>query len=868
MMNKFETVSSTPNPALDSQHIHNIMRGEKYYQRQLEAVSNNATVALFIMDEHQQCVYMNPAAEKLTGFTLAEVAGHPLHDLIHHTRPDGSPYPLEECPIDRAFPQKSQEQGEETFVHKDGRFYSVAFTASPIREDDTIVGTVIEMHDITGEKQREAEYRQLLLGEQEAREETETLYHLGQMLSAELDLQKLVQAVTDAATDLTGAQFGAFFYNLLDEHGASYTLYTISGVPRDKFSNFPMPRATDLFGPTFRGEGVVRIDDVRTDTRYGKNTPYYGMPKGHLPVVSYLAVPVISRSGEVLGGLFFGHSTAGVFTERHERLVTGLAAQTAVAVDNANLFETARRERARAETAHAHTRNLLESIADAFYALDSEWRFTYVNKNAEVQLRRSSADLLGKSLWEEFPEARGLLFYENYHRAMAEQIPVKFEEFYPPLDRWHEMHAYPLEGGLSVFFHDITERKTFEQERAQLLEREQKARQEAEAANRTKDEFLATLSHELRTPLNAILGWSSMINDPRIADEDKLRGVEAIKRNAQLQAQLIEDILDVSRIITGKFRLDVQQTELSSVIEAAVDSVLPAAQAKAIRLQRVLDSGTSLVSGDPNRLQQVVWNLLTNAIKFTPKGGRVQVRLERIDSHVEIIVTDNGIGISSEVLPCIFDRFSQADSTTTRKYGGLGLGLAIVRHIVEMHGGTVEAESPGDNQGATFIVKLPLIAMRSTDATSQKVSERIHPTARSQTDFDCPPELAGLHVLVVDDDADGRRLISTVLESCHARVSAAANVSEALVLLQSLRPDVLISDLGMPGEDGYSLIRRVRALPPEEGGTVPAAALTAYARIEDRLRVLRSGFQIHLPKPIEPAELVTVVANLAKRLGS
>jgi CheY-like chemotaxis protein/two-component sensor histidine kinase len=392
------------------------------------------------------------------------------------------------------------------------------------------------------------------------------------------------------------------------------------------------------------------------------------------------------------------------------------------------------------------------------------------------------------------------------------------------------------------------------------------ARRDAEEANRAKDDFLATLSHELRTPLTAILGWSRMLGDNLLEGEDRVQALEAIERNAQLQARLVEDVLDVSRIITGKLKLEVRPTELAAVVEEAVESVLPAAQAKGIRLQRVLDSGASLVSGDPNRLQQVLWNLLSNAIKFTPRDGRVQVRLERVNSHIEIIVTDTGAGIEPSVLPHIFERFRQADSTSTRRHGGLGLGLAIVRHLVEMHGGTVEADSAGIDQGTTFTVKLPLIAARAEEIKRETEEERVHPTTSRAPKFECPPELEGLRVLVVDDEESARQLIRAALERCKAVVTTASSAAEALELLQASPPDVLVSDLGMPGEDGYSLIEKVRALPHEQGGQTPAAALTAYARVEDRMRVLRSGFQIHVPKPVEPAELVTVIANLAARI--
>ncbi|MBV9773352.1 MAG: PAS domain S-box protein [Gemmatimonadetes bacterium] len=362
-----------------------------HYRRQLEAVANNATLALFIMDERQHCVYMNPAAERLTGYTLAELRGRPLHEYVHHTRPDGTPYPLEECPIDQAFPQNMREQGEEVFVHRDGSFYPVAFTASPVHDDGRAVGTIIEVRDITAEHRaraeregfiRELERRTEELRRQAAQleraraeleranaelvahvEETEearreeakvvdALHRVGRSVASELELQRIVQEVTDATTLLTGAQFGAFFYNVLNERGESYTLYTISGVPREKFSRFPMPRNTPVFEPTFHGTGTVRSDDITRDPRYGHMAPYHGMPEGHLPVRSYLAVPVISRDGEVLGGLFFGHERTGVFEERHERLATGIAGWASVAMDNAALYAAEHRARSEAERAN------------------------------------------------------------------------------------------------------------------------------------------------------------------------------------------------------------------------------------------------------------------------------------------------------------------------------------------------------------------------------------------------------------------------------------------------------------------------------------------------------------------------------------
>jgi signal transduction histidine kinase/CheY-like chemotaxis protein len=384
---------------------------------------------------------------------------------------------------------------------------------------------------------------------------------------------------------------------------------------------------------------------------------------------------------------------------------------------------------------------------------------------------------------------------------------------------------------------------------------------ELETINRVKDEFLSVLSHELRTPLNAILGWAKLLRSGKLDGAKAEQGLEVIERNAKSQAQLIEDLLDISRIITGKLRLKVRPLSLVSVIEAALDTVRPAADARSIRIQTVLDSEAGPVSGDPDRLQQVVWNLLSNAIKFTPKGGRVQVRVERINSHLEIIVSDTGQGISPEFLPHIFDRFSQADGSTTRVHSGLGLGLAIARNIVELHGGTIHAESPGEGQGTTFIVNLPLMIVHRFFDTP----DRVHPTASSEVSLEDAPSLEGVNILVVDDEADTRELLITLLEQSGARVTAVASASEALEKLEQWQPDVLLSDIGMPDEDGYSLIRRVRTLSKERGGQIPAIALTAYARTEDRIRALEAGFQTHIAKPLEPAELIAVIKNFAKR---
>jgi PAS domain S-box-containing protein len=640
---------------------------------------------------------------------------------------------------------------------------------------------------------------------------------------------------------------------------------------------------------------------------------------------------------------------------------------------------------------------ILESITDAFVAVDREWRFTYVNAQAERVLGRETGDLLGKVLWEIYPGLEGSEFQRLYHRAADGGIAGSVTCYYPDHDRWYEVHAYPAHVGISVYFRDvtemkraeaerqelaaqvqrqahlfdltlthindfayifdlegrfvyinrpllelwgltleqargknffelqypndlatklqrqiqqvigtkkmlvdetpytspsgvdgyyeyifspvfgadgavesvvgstrvITERKRAEAERHALLDSERAARAEAERAGRMKDEFLATLSHELRTPLNAILGWSQILSSGAHDEEDLAEGLKTIERNARAQTKIIEDLLDMSRIISGKVRLDVQRVELAPVVQAAVETVRPAADGKGIRIHTVLDPMAGPISGDPNRLQQIFWNLLSNAVKFTPRGGRVQVLLERVNSHLEVSIIDSGEGIRPEFLPFVFDRFRQSDASTTRKHGGLGLGLAIVMQLAQLHGGTVRAKSPGVGQGATFTVSLPIVVIHAEPEPSD---ERRHPRADPlRTVPSACNEISGVRVLVVDDEPDARALIQRLLEDCNAVVTLASSAEEAMEKLAAERPDVFISDIGMPGTDGYELIRRVRRLGPEHGGNTPAVALTAYARSEDRIRAVTAGFQHHVAKPVEPAELITMVANLAPK---
>jgi len=404
------------------------------------------------------------------------------------------------------------------------------------------------------------------------------------------------------------------------------------------------------------------------------------------------------------------------------------------------------------------------------------------------------------------------------------------------------------------------ERARAETDREQLLRREQDARATAEAASRAKDEFLAVLSHELRTPLNAVYGWARLLQSGQVRGDAEVRAVDAIVRNANAQVQLIDDLLDVSRVISGKMRLEVQPVDLRAVVESALDGVRPAAESKSIRIQTVLDP-TAPIAGDPNRLQQVVWNLLMNAVKFTPKGGRVQIHLQRVNSHVEIVVSDTGEGIAAHVLPTIFDRFTQADSSSTRAHSGLGLGLALVKHLVELHGGSVTARSAGEGQGATFVVALPL----SIASIPPGAALRHHPTASTMEPLLASVRLDALRVVIVDDDPQALELASTILVSAGADVKTCTSAPDAMAVLQTWRPDVLVSDIEMPGEDGYALIRKVRALEPGRGGNTPAIALSAYGRAQDRTRSLTAGYSMHVPKPVDPGELTAIIASVAGR---
>jgi hypothetical protein len=525
-------------------------------------------------------------------------------------------------------------------------------------------------------------------------------------------------------------------------------------------------------------------------------------------------------------------------------------------------------------------RLLVEGVTEyAIFMLDANGKVATWNSGAERIKGYTSSEIIGQHFSVFYPqEARESRWPEHELQVASEKgsfVDTGWRLRKDGTTFWANVTITALRDdsgqlvGFAKLTRDLTEAKRIEaldtanQQREEMLDAERNARMSAQRATRLKDEFLATLSHELRTPLSAILGWTQLLlreGAPRGADAQK-HAMEVIDRNARAQVQLIDDLLDLSRIMTGKLRLDLHQISFASVVEAAVDSAMPAAEAKGIRLKAMLGASRDVVSADSARLQQVVWNLLTNAIKFTPKLGQVHVLLQRVNSHLELSVSDTGIGIPEHYLPHVFDRFSQKDSSTTRSYGGLGLGLAICKQIVELHGGTIRAASLGEGKGSTFSVQLPLSIVQLEDESSP----RIHPTAEIQPGENLSlPRLDGVHIFVVDDEPDARDLLRAVLEAQGAEVTSFASAEEALAALKSTKPTVLICDVGMPRMDGYQLIRTLRAN-ESRSDRIPALALTAFARAEDRKRSLVAGYQAHLAKPFDVGELILLIADLVGR---
>jgi PAS domain S-box-containing protein len=568
----------------------------------------------------------------------------------------------------------------------------------------------------------------------------------------------------------------------------------------------------------------------------------------------------------------YGPAETGVFESHYSPL---LDEQHKIAGGIAVITDVTARKHAEgaAQTAYKQLAFHVESSPLAVVEWDSDFRVSRWSASAERLFGWKAEEVIGKHVNEwrfvfaddedavalvtnrqrEGVEVHGILHNRNYTRGGS----VIFCEWYNSV--LHDDRG-KLISVLSLVL-DVTARQSAEDERSAALAREQDARRHAEEADRLKDEFLATLSHELRTPLTSILGWASMIRNGEVEGSNASRAIETIERNARSQARLIDDLLDVSRIITGNLRLDLHPLNLGPIVEAALDALRPTADVKGIKLQTRFEPNECLVKGDANRLRQVIWNLLSNAIKFTTRGGSVSIYLKCVESTARLTVRDTGDGISAEFLPYVFDRFRQAEGSISRKQGGLGLGLAVARHLVELHGGTIKAESEGLGKGAVFTVDLPMTQERRDPARAEERKREVE-RRRSRKGV---VRLDGVHVLLVEDDDDSRKLLSTMLRRYGARVTSTKSAAEALEVFPGELPDVMISDIGMPDQDGYELVRRLRSLPVEKGGATPAIALTGYASRKDRERALGSGYQKHLAKPIEQAELIAAIAALVGR---
>ncbi|AUX23578.1 histidine kinase [Sorangium cellulosum] len=623
----------------------------------------------------------------------------------------------------------------------------------------------------------------------------------------------------------------------------------------------------DALHPDDRHKVAIFERCVRTGEPFEEELRYLGEGGAVHPVLNR-GVPVRDERGEICCwvGLCLDIS-------RHKRAEEALREserRLRAALDEARR-SLAERERLEDELRRRERQlaSLMEHSPDAIFRIDLGLRCTFMSPTSTVVTGFPPEHYLGKTPREcgfsaEVCEASETACREAQRTRRPQRAELSLGE------RRYRIRLIPElgpDGAVESFMgiaEDITAERHAEEERWKLLESERAARDEAERVSRVKDDFVATLSHELRSPINAILGWARILQSRQGHAPDAhvlARGLEVIERNARIEADMVSELLDMSRIISGKLRLDVQEADLPAIIQGAIESIQLAAEAKEITVASAIALGPTSLRGDPARLQQVVWNLLTNAVKFTPAGGRVDVTLRRARAHAELTVSDTGVGVGAQFLPHVFERFRQADASSARKYGGLGIGLSIVKHLVELHGGTVAVASEGEGRGTTFTVRLPLagVSQEAPGAAPSKGAAR----AAVLLD-DAGAELTGVRVLVVDDQADAREVAQRVLAECAATVTTVASAAEALAALERERPDVLVSDLGMPVEDGFQLIRKVRALGAERGGATPAVALSALARAEDRARALGAGYQAHIAKPLDPAELVGVVGTLAR----
>jgi PAS domain S-box-containing protein len=718
------------------------------------------------------------------------------------------------------------------------------FVYQPVRDGDgQVSGILAHGVDVTVRQRAEDRDRFLLELEDALRpltEPQEITLRAAEMLAARLGADRVAYADMEPDEDT---------FNV----SGDFTRGVPSMVGRYRLSQFGDGMRDDL-----RNGIPVVVHDVEADAGTLKQVDSYRVAQ----IRALLGVPLL-KGGKLVAGLAVHQAKPRRWTRHDVELVEHVASRAYESIARARIERTLRES-------ERSFRDLADSMPQIVWSATRDGDVDYFNRRwYEYTGLPESTTQFGAVL---SPEDLARL-HRSWARSVAEGTPYELE--YPLLRadgawRWHLARAVPVrdENGRIVRWFgtntDIDERKRIEEALGRALKAEQGSRHDAELASRMKDEFLATLSHELRTPLNAILGWSHMIRRDDATARDYQRASEVIERNARAQARIIEDLLDMSAIISGKVRLEMGRVELPAIVRAAIDNARPAADAKHIRLRTEMDPMTGLeLQGDANRLQQVLWNLLSNALKFTPRNGAITVGLRDAGTHAEITVRDTGQGISAEFLPHVFDRFRQADASTTRRHGGLGLGLAIVKQLVELHGGTVSVESAGEGRGATFTVCLPITVPQVDPTLGTAIAETAAADAARIDPRDCAA-LAGKRVLVVDDEADARELVAELLQHCRAHVLTAGSSDEALEIAAREPLDLLVSDIGMPGEDGFRLLERLRGLPPASNARLPAMALTAYARPEDQQRTREAGFQAHCAKPVEPSALIAMVAGLVR----
>jgi PAS domain S-box-containing protein len=852
----------------------------------LAAIVDSSDDAIISKDLNGTILSWNRRAEVMFGFTAEEAVGQSITIIIPQDRR------FEEAEVLRHVRAGEPVEHFETVrQRKDGTTLFISLTVSPIRDlDGSVIGASKIARDISDRKQAEslsADLQRRLLA---------LIAASGSLLRSPR-LDDVLPAILNLATELLSAD-GYAIWRCDDEN--TWRVVSSSGVS-DEFTG-------RLVSEADRGMGSLTdplaVEDVLTSVRLEGRREAYRLEG----IQSILAVPLLIGSRNS-GSLVTYYRTRHSFTDVEVQTGRALGNLAAAAITTAELYEEQHRSREAAERLNRRAAFLAEASALLAGSLDyqatlravanlavphiADWcAVDIVDDRGEIQ-RLAVAHVdpakveYARVLGEQYPQDRespdGIhAVIRTGRAAMLAEIP---DELIAARARTPEHLRIIRELGLTSYIcvpliahgrtlgaltfvsaesgrrydeHDLRFAEDVAYRAALAVDNAHTYRH-VSAANRAKDEFLATLSHELRTPLNAVLGWARMLREGGVREERRAHALEVIERNAGAQLRLVEDLLDVSRIITGKFRLDVQQVDVSSTIEAALEAVQPAAMAKRIQLRKALDPTAGTLHGDAGRLQQMVWNLLANAVKFTPHGGFVQITLRRAVSVLEIEVSDNGEGLIPDVLPFVFDRFRQADSGPSRGHMGLGLGLAIVRHIAELHGGAVSASSPGPGQGATFRITLPVEASAVRDTGANRLYPSISQAHGGP--MPAPSALLGVHVLVVENDADARELITSLLANCAADVTAVESAGEALAALDRRLPDVILSDIEMPEVDGYEFIRLVRARDRAQGGSVAAIALTAYARPEDRERLLRSGFQAHLAKPVDFNELVAAVAS-------